>query len=128
MNFEKRLEDARARRQVVLEQKDRAARAAKAVAHRTPDPAQTPAKSGDVPGIPRARPEGTNARALEAALRKRDIPKQPEIVWSDGSAVRANENEAPEVGEIRDDRAEPSKIADSGPQKKRASLPGARIM
>jgi len=135
MNWEKRLEDARARRQVVLEQKDRAAQAAKAAAQITPDPAKSPTHSGVVQSVPRARPAGTNARAVEAALRKRDIVQQADQLKIDTFDFRANENVAPEITEIRKDpvegvpqAAEYSGVAHAGQVANRKSRPGLRIL
>lgn len=127
MNWEQRLEDARARRQVVLEQKDRTARAAKAAAQRIPEVAETPKKAGSVQEIPRARPAGTNARVLEAALRQRD-PVQPAVVLPpDATAPRANENEAPEINDIREFHAETVDIAMSDAPLRRRSRTGIRL-
>ena len=135
MNWEKRLEDARARRQVVLEQKDRAARAAKAAAQSTPEAAKTPKNSGEVKSIPRARPAGSHARAVEAALRKRDVVQQRNQSQEDTFEFRANENVAPEVKETRKSGLEgvppvPEQvtIANAVAAPSRGSRPGLRIL
>ena len=105
MNFEKRLEDARARRQIVLEQKDRAARAAKAAAKRTPEPAKPLVpNSDDAQEIPRARPAGTNARALEAALRKRVTVPPPISDATVEPHPRPSEDNTSEISDTREDQ------------------------
>ncbi|MGI9388501.1 MAG: hypothetical protein ACR2O1_00465 [Boseongicola sp.] len=135
MNWEKRLEDARARRQVVLEQKDRAARAAKAATRRIPEPAETPSKSGSVQEIPRARPVGANARVLEAAMRQRETVQLADVLQADEPAPRANENEAPDINDIREYRAEDDPqstenvgLAFADPPTQRRSRPGLRTL
>ncbi len=136
MNFEKRLEDARARRQIVLEQKDRAARAVKAAAERTPEPAKSSASNlGDAQDIPRARPAGTNARALEAALAKQiiDTPPSSDAVCAplpQSSETDTSENVGNNVGrvEVAGPVAANTDIAYSEPPKARKSLSGRRAV
>ncbi|MGI9391596.1 MAG: hypothetical protein ACR2O1_16180 [Boseongicola sp.] len=135
MNWEERLEDARARRQVVLEQKDRAARAARAATQRITEPVSTPTNSGSVQEIPRARPAGANARVLEVAMRQRETAHLADVLQADEPASRANENQAPEINNIRESRAEDvpqvaevitSAVADRPTRRK--SRPGLRVL